>query len=180
MVGQRWLLWWGLDDATMLGLDDVVVVKVGPCCSDGVWTALASVGVWRARAAVVVAMGGGVWSVAVVHGEVWYVAIVGADTGYVVFQTEKAKKDAIIAAMRVSDLLVDTVNGGVQESFMNEKRIELEIRALTATIARFAKQTDQWLAAYVEQEIGDFENWMKTMEFDCKSITTAICKIHQA
>ncbi|KAK2982779.1 hypothetical protein RJ640_025195 [Escallonia rubra] len=41
--------------------------------------------------------------------------------------------------MRVSDLLVD--NGGVQESFVNEKRIELEIRALTATIARFAKQT---------------------------------------
>ncbi|KAK3024373.1 hypothetical protein RJ639_031860 [Escallonia herrerae] len=70
----------------------------------------------------------------------------GADTGYVIFQTEKAKKNAIIAAMRVSDLLVDTVNGGVQESF----------------------------------EIGDFENWMKTMEFDCKSITTAICKIHQA
>ncbi|KAK2982778.1 hypothetical protein RJ640_025194 [Escallonia rubra] len=60
----------------------------------------------------------------------------GADTGYVIFQTEKAKKDAIIAAMRVSDLLVDTVNGGVQESFVNEKRIELEIRALTATIAR--------------------------------------------
>ncbi|KAK3022945.1 hypothetical protein RJ639_046763 [Escallonia herrerae] len=88
----------------------------------------------------------------------------GADTGYVVFQTEKAKKDAIIAAMRVSDLLVDTVNGGVQESFVNEKR------ALTATIARFAKQTDQWLAAYVEQEIGDFENWMKTMEFDCKAL----------
>ncbi|KAK3022935.1 hypothetical protein RJ639_046753 [Escallonia herrerae] len=77
----------------------------------------------------------------------------GADTGYVIFQTEKAKKDAIIAAMRVSDLLVDTVNGGVQESFVNEKRIE---------------------------EIGDFENWMKTMEFDCKSITTAICNIHQA
>ena len=47
----------------------------------------------------------------------------------------------------MSDLLVDAVNGGVQESFVNEKRIELEIRALTATIVRFGKQTDQWLAA---------------------------------
>lgn len=43
------------------------------------------------------------------------------------------------------DLLVDAVNGGVQGAFINEKRIELEIRALTATIARFMKQTDQWL-----------------------------------
>lgn len=49
--------------------------------------------------------------------------------------------------MRVSDHLVDAVNGGVQESFINEKRIELEIRALMATIMRFGKQTDQWLAA---------------------------------
>lgn len=49
--------------------------------------------------------------------------------------------------MRVSDLLVDAVNGGVQESFVNQKLIELEIRALATTIARFTKQTDQWLAA---------------------------------
>ncbi|XWS71928.1 hypothetical protein CRYUN_Cryun03dG0180500 [Craigia yunnanensis] len=62
-------------------------------------------------------------------------------------QAEKAKKDAIKKAGRVSDLLVDAVNGGVQESFINEKRIEVEIRALAATIDRFMKQTDQWLAA---------------------------------
>ncbi|KAI8523477.1 hypothetical protein RHMOL_Rhmol13G0076700 [Rhododendron molle] len=115
--------------------------------------------------------------------------------------TEKAKKEAIRSAVRVSDLLVDAVNQGVQESFVNEKRIELETRALAVTVMRFAKQTDQWLAAshtintavkvhdFVIQtlsvlatieEIGDFENWMKTMEFDCKSISAAICNIHQA
>lgn len=58
---------------------------------------------------------------------------------------EKAKKDAIQKAVRVSDLLVHAVNGGVQESFVNQKLIELEIRALAATISRFMKQTDQWL-----------------------------------
>ncbi|KAM7496380.1 hypothetical protein LguiA_020794 [Lonicera macranthoides] len=99
--------------------------------------------------------------------------------------TEKAKKNAIRDAVRVSDHLVDAVNGGVQESFINEKRIELEIRALTATIMRFGKQTDQWLAAShainnAIKEIGDFENWMKTMELDCKSINAAICNIHQS
>ncbi|XP_059430800.1 biogenesis of lysosome-related organelles complex 1 subunit 1 [Corylus avellana] len=99
--------------------------------------------------------------------------------------TERAKKEAIRNARRVSDLLVDTVNGGVQEAFINEKRIELEIRSLAVTIARFMKQTDQWLAAThaintAVKEIGDFENWMKTMEFDCKSINAAIHNIHQA
>lgn len=61
--------------------------------------------------------------------------------------TEKKKEEAIRNAARVSDLLVDAVNGGVQECFVNEKRIELEIRTLAVTIARFMKQTDHWLAA---------------------------------
>lgn len=48
---------------------------------------------------------------------------------------------------RVADHLVEAVNGGVQESFVTEQRIEHEIRALTATAMRFGKQTDRWLAA---------------------------------
>ena len=42
---------------------------------------------------------------------------------------------------------MDIVNRGVQESFIIEKRIELEIQAMGASIMRFGKQTDQWLAA---------------------------------
>ncbi|CAI9105642.1 OLC1v1004617C1 [Oldenlandia corymbosa var. corymbosa] len=61
--------------------------------------------------------------------------------------TEKAKKDAITSAKRVATLLVDCVNGGVQEAFIMEKRIEMEIRLLAAAILRFGKNTDQWLAA---------------------------------
>ncbi|KAL6597504.1 hypothetical protein ACP70R_046944 [Stipagrostis hirtigluma subsp. patula] len=100
-------------------------------------------------------------------------------------QTERAKKDALRSAVRVADLLVDTVDGGVQELFVNEKRIELEARALLGTIARYRKQTDQWLAATsavnsVLKEIGDIENWMKIMDFDCKSINAAIRNIHQS
>lgn len=60
---------------------------------------------------------------------------------------EKAKKDAMRCAVRVADLLVDTVDGGVQELYVNEKRIELEARTLLGTITRYRRQTDQWLAA---------------------------------
>ncbi|KAK6935651.1 Biogenesis of lysosome-related organelles complex 1 subunit 1 [Dillenia turbinata] len=100
-------------------------------------------------------------------------------------QIEKAKKEAIKSGRRVSGLLVDAVNGGVQECFINQKRIEGEIRSLASTFMRFSKQTDQWLAAShsintAVKEIGDFENWMKTMEFDCSSISAAIHNIHEA
>ncbi|XP_020252849.1 biogenesis of lysosome-related organelles complex 1 subunit 1 [Asparagus officinalis] len=99
-------------------------------------------------------------------------------------RTDKAKKDALRTAVRVSELLVDSVNGGVEEVFINEKRIELEIRALITTIVRYKKQMNQWLAAShamnsVLKEIGDFENWMKIMDFDCKNINTAIRNIYQ-
>lgn len=45
----------------------------------------------------------------------------------------------------MSNLLVESVNGGVQEAFINEKRIEMEARALGVTIQKFLKQTSQWL-----------------------------------
>lgn len=66
---------------------------------------------------------------------------------YLEFGSEKAKKDAIRSATRVSELLVDSVNKEVQEAFVMQKRIEMEIRALAASILQFGKQTDQWLAA---------------------------------
>ncbi|XP_052138624.1 biogenesis of lysosome-related organelles complex 1 subunit 1-like isoform X1 [Oryza glaberrima] len=99
--------------------------------------------------------------------------------------TDREKIDAVRSAARVADLLVATVDGGVQELYINERRIEIEARALLATIARYKKQTDQWLAATnainsVLKEIGDYENWMKIMDFDCKSINAAIRNIHHS
>lgn len=62
-------------------------------------------------------------------------------------KAENAKKDAIKNAIRVSDVLVESVNGGVEECYINQKRIELEIQALSSTVLRFAKHTDHWLIA---------------------------------
>ncbi|KAG0554373.1 hypothetical protein M758_12G088200 [Ceratodon purpureus] len=90
-------------------------------------------------------------------------------------RVETAKKDALASAAVVSNLLVESVNGGVQEAFINEKRIEMEARALGVTIQKFLKQTSQWLNVVhtldtALKEIGDFENWVKTMEYDCEQI----------
>ncbi|XP_074263267.1 biogenesis of lysosome-related organelles complex 1 subunit 1 [Silene latifolia] len=100
-------------------------------------------------------------------------------------QTEMAKKEAIRAGTRVSEVLVEAVNGGVEECFLNEKQIEMEIRSLSVSVARFHKQTHQWLTASralndAVKEIGDFENWINVMLFDCHNITAAIRNIHQS
>ncbi|WVZ70047.1 LOW QUALITY PROTEIN: hypothetical protein U9M48_018751 [Paspalum notatum var. saurae] len=84
----------------------------------------------------------------------------------------------------VANIPVDTIDGGVQKLFLNEC-IELEARALLGTIARYRKQVDLCLPATNEissalKEIRDFENWMKIMHFDRKSINTAIHNIHQS
>ncbi|OEL28309.1 Biogenesis of lysosome-related organelles complex 1 subunit 1, partial [Dichanthelium oligosanthes] len=86
----------------------------------------------------------------------------------------------LTSAVRVAE-----VDRGVQDLFVNEKRIGNEAPALLSTIARYRKQTDQWLASTneinsVSKEIGDFENWMKIMDFDCKSINAAIRNVHQS
>jgi hypothetical protein len=59
--------------------------------------------------------------------------------------TETSKKAALEAAAVVSDLLVESINGGVQEVFVNEKQIEMEARSMSVTVQRFSKQTSQWL-----------------------------------
>ncbi|KAF3773889.1 Biogenesis of lysosome-related organelles complex 1 subunit 1 [Nymphaea thermarum] len=81
----------------------------------------------------------------------------------------KVYKGCLTCAQRVSELLLHTVNGGVQVPFTNEKLNEAEIRALAVTVARYLNQTNQWLATShsinsILKEIGDFENWMKTTD----------------
>ncbi|CAM6111770.1 unnamed protein product [Calypogeia fissa] len=92
---------------------------------------------------------------------------------------EIAKKEAFSAAAKVSSLLVESVNGGVQESFLSEQRIEHEARALAGTVQRFTKQSVQWLTVFHNfdsalKEIGDFENWIKVTEYDLESIGNAL------
>jgi hypothetical protein len=64
---------------------------------------------------------------------------------FVALNIVKAKKEALLAANVVSGLMVDALNGDVQKSFQTEKRIAFEAQALTTTVQRFVKQTNQWL-----------------------------------
>lgn len=62
---------------------------------------------------------------------------------------------------------------------MNQKRLDAEAKLLHQSALTFAKQTQQWLSLVDNfngalKEIGDVENWAKSMENDLKTISSAL------
>lgn len=65
------------------------------------------------------------------------------------------------------------------QSYLNQKKLDAEAKRLHQGSAEFSKMTQQWLNL-VEQyssalkEIGDVENWAKTIASDMQTITRAL------
>mmetsp|Transcript_33823 Transcript_33823/g.40886 ORF Transcript_33823/g.40886 Transcript_33823/m.40886 type:complete len:123 (-) Transcript_33823:523-891(-) len=100
-------------------------------------------------------------------------------------ENEKLRKAALNSVAEVTECLVDTLNSDVSECFRTQKQIELESRKLQAEALRFSKQTQQWINMVSTfdkslKEIGDFENWVKTMEWDMQTVATALERVHQS
>ncbi|CAM9537495.1 biogenesis of lysosome-related organelles complex 1 subunit 1 [Lampetra fluviatilis] len=92
---------------------------------------------------------------------------------------EHRKKEAVAAAMRVADAMVDQLNVGVAQAYQNQRRLDAEAKTLQVQAAQFAKQTVQWLNMVENfnqalKEIGDVENWARSIEMDMRTIATAL------
>ncbi|NXN90404.1 BL1S1 protein, partial [Bombycilla garrulus] len=78
---------------------------------------------------------------------------------------ERRRRDAIAAATRLTEALVDHLNVGVQA-------------------AQFARQTGHWISMVENfnqalKEIGDVENWARSIELDMRTIATALEYIYK-
>ncbi|CAO1409203.1 unnamed protein product [Diamesa tonsa] len=94
-------------------------------------------------------------------------------------QQEKLKKDSVEAANDLTQNLVDHLNVGVAQAYLNQKRLDQEAKNLNVAANNFNKQTQQWLSlidgfSSSLKELGDVENWAKTIEKDMKTICTAL------
>ena len=75
----------------------------------------------------------------------------------------------------MTESLIDTVNGGVADVFEEQKQIDGEARALRAKSQKFAQVTGEWVRV-VEgfderlRDVGDFEMWIKKIEFDLNNL----------
>ncbi|CAH1238254.1 BLOC1S1 [Branchiostoma lanceolatum] len=67
----------------------------------------------------------------------------------------------------------------VSQAYVNQKKLDAEAKQLQTQAATYAKKTLQWLAV-VEgfnqalKEIGDVENWARSIESDMRIISTAL------
>ncbi|GIX83316.1 biogenesis of lysosome-related organelles complex 1 subunit 1 [Caerostris darwini] len=94
-------------------------------------------------------------------------------------ELEKKRKSAVVAASTLTSALVDHLNVGVAQAYLNQKRLDYEAKQLHSNVTSFAKQTAQWLQlvenfSQVLKEIGDVENWAKSIENDMNTISSAL------
>ncbi|XP_045475457.1 biogenesis of lysosome-related organelles complex 1 subunit 1 [Harmonia axyridis] len=92
---------------------------------------------------------------------------------------EIKRKEACNAANLMTQALVDHLNVGVAQAYLNQKKLDAEAKQLHNSAVNFAKQTQQWLNLVENfnsslKELGDVENWAKTIENEIKTITNAL------
>lgn len=67
----------------------------------------------------------------------------------------------------------------VAQAYLNQKRLDAEAKQLHQNANNFQKQTQQWLTLVESfsgalKEIGDVENWAKSIEDDMRVVTSAL------
>jgi hypothetical protein len=87
--------------------------------------------------------------------------------------------EASDAAARLTGALVDHLNVGVAQAYLNQKRLDVEAKQLHSHANNFARQTQQWLNLVDQfnsslKELGDVESWSRAIERDMKTISSAL------
>lgn len=91
-------------------------------------------------------------------------------------EQEARKKEVSESANQMTVALVDHLNVGVAQAYLNQKRLDAEAKQLHTGATTFAKQTQQWMQLIENfsgalKELGDVENWARSIETDCQIIT---------
>jgi hypothetical protein len=92
---------------------------------------------------------------------------------------EKRRKEACAAASALTGALVDHLNVGVAQAYLNQKRLDAEAKRLHSHAAEFAKQTHAWINLVDSfnsslKDLGDCQSWAASIERDLKVVTSAL------
>ncbi|XP_076046791.1 biogenesis of lysosome-related organelles complex 1 subunit 1 isoform X2 [Oratosquilla oratoria] len=94
-------------------------------------------------------------------------------------EQERRRKDAIQAANDLTQALVDHLNVGVAQAYLNQKRLDTEASQLEHNATNFQRQTSQWMglvASFADalKEVGHVHNWASTIEGDMRVVSSAL------
>jgi hypothetical protein len=79
---------------------------------------------------------------------------------------------------------VKSLNDDVSRAYMNQHRLDSEIRKLKANVNKLTKQAQQWMIICnnlngAVKDLGDISTWTKTIENDVQFISNAISECNK-
>jgi len=94
-------------------------------------------------------------------------------------EQERRRKEALLASTNLSNALVDHLNVGVAQAYLNQKRLDAEARRLEQSAAVFQKQTQQWINLVNGfcsslKQLGDVTSWAGAIHKDITEVTHAL------
>lgn len=94
-------------------------------------------------------------------------------------QQEKLRQEATKAASDLTQALVDHLNVGVAQAYLNQKRLDAEAKRLHSNATEFARQTSNWIQLVDTfnvslKELGDVQSWAKAIESDLETVSSAL------
>ncbi|ESO10801.1 hypothetical protein HELRODRAFT_71907 [Helobdella robusta] len=98
---------------------------------------------------------------------------------------EKRRLEATVATTKFANALVDSLNKGVGQAYVNQKKLDTETKILHANVMQLTKQTNLWLKLINDfnqavKEIGDVENWSRSIEADMRTISSALEYVYKS
>ncbi|XP_067633378.1 biogenesis of lysosome-related organelles complex 1 subunit 1 [Eurosta solidaginis] len=94
-------------------------------------------------------------------------------------EQEIRRKDLVESSNELTQAIVDHLNVGVAQAYLNQKRLDAEAKQLHVGATNFAKQTQQWIQlidnfSSALKELGDVENWARSIEGDIQVIQNTL------
>jgi hypothetical protein len=92
---------------------------------------------------------------------------------------EAKKQEALAAANKLTVALVDHLNVGVAQAYLNQKRLDSEAKLLHQSATNFAKQTQSWLGVIESfntslKELGDISGWAGAIHQDLRTVASTL------
>lgn len=94
-------------------------------------------------------------------------------------QQEKRRRAAVASVQQCTSAMVDSLNGGVEKAYDNQRKLDKEAKALQQHSAKYVKQTTQWLNLIEGfhknlKSLGDLEQWSRTIEADMRTVVATL------
>lgn len=93
---------------------------------------------------------------------------------------EKRRQEAITAATCLTKALVNHLNVGMAQAYMNQRKLDHEVKTLQFQATQFSKQIGRPMDRNGGElqpgtkEIRDVEKWARSIELDMRTIATAL------